>query len=161
MSFFPVFHLILLFLVPALFSTIQFGVSRICTLYFYHAIALCYDSPLMSIFLDYLFCNQIFSFLHPNLIMWCSTLSLSHRLEFFLSQPSPLSLCLAALNTTLPSCNKATNWHRSNETLPHQHAFSYINCVWATRYIFVFLTPQDGTNRLCGNVGKKLQLLDA
>ena len=108
MSFVPFFHLILLSLVPALFSTIHSGVSRICTWYFYHAIALCYDFPLLLIFLDYLFCNQIFTFLPANLILWCSTLSQSQRLEFFPSQPSIsrslfLSLCLASLTTTLPS----------------------------------------------------------
>jgi len=68
-SFFVlVFYLLPLSLVPALYSMIESGVSQLCTWYFSHALVLGYKFPLLLCFLDYLFINQILSFLPLTLL---------------------------------------------------------------------------------------------
>jgi len=61
--------------------------SQVCMWYFYHAIALGYDFPLLLFCFRLSFINLIRSFLPPTSLMWVFfCVSLSHRLEFLRSR---------------------------------------------------------------------------
>jgi hypothetical protein len=80
-----VFYLLPLSVAPALYSSIQSGVPRLCTWYFNHAIAPGYDFPFCCFLLDYPIIDQILSFLPPTLLMSVFPfVALSHLLEFLL-----------------------------------------------------------------------------
>jgi hypothetical protein len=64
-------------LMLALSSVIESGVSWLCMWYFYHAVVLGYDFPLLLFFLDYMFINQVLSFPLPLCCCECSV-SLYH-----------------------------------------------------------------------------------
>ena len=73
-----------------------------------------------------MFINQILSFLPPTLIMWHSTVSLSHWLEFFLSRSvCLLPLWLLSSLPTKPLCNNpltdTTHW----DIFPPTHSSLY------------------------------------
>jgi L-asparagine transporter-like permease len=86
-----VLYILPLSLVPALYPTIQSGISQLCTVYLP-----CYSTGLRLLlsycFFFRLFINPIPSFFLPTSLMWVFCVSLSHRLEFLWSRSLSLQL---------------------------------------------------------------------
>jgi len=66
-----------------------------------------------------------------------STVSLSHRSEFFLSRNVSLLMLWLPLCPPSSHLNNPIDWHHSNEALPLNHTLSYRNCVWGYGVYFM------------------------
>ena len=74
-------------------------------------------------------------------------------------------LCPAALTITLPSIQPLATTLLDDiiqlRHFQHLHSSLYVLRFGVTGFFFGFLKPEDGTDRLSRNVGKKLPLLAA
>jgi hypothetical protein len=61
----------------------------------------------------------------------------------------------------ITNCINTIGWHPLLETLHRPHSTLYEHCTGIASFLFRFLIPEDGTDRLSRNVGKELPPLTA
>jgi len=73
-------------------------------------------------------------------------------------------LCPATLTTTLPSIHPLATTLLADTKLMRlftAHTLPYVTPYWGSRLSFGFFNPEEVTDRLSQNIGKKLPLLAA